>query len=308
MDNHISKNAFSEHLLEYRTVEKKRLLISFLITSLVMVLEVLGGLLTNSIALISDAGHMFTHSFAIAISLIAVYIARRPVCHHKTFGLFRAEILAAFINGLFLLLVVITLVYEAIMRIINPVDVMAAEMLVIAIIGLLVNTFSIFLLLGSRKSDLNLQGLFYHILGDTASSIGIVIAAVVIYFSRWTIIDPLVSLLISIIILIWAIGILRDSTRILLEMTPKGLTIDIIEDDIKQKFPDVKAIYNTHLWTVTSEMLVFSCHIRLSQLISTSQQDDLVSRVNNYLHTKYQIVESTIQVQFSEIDQYCEDE
>ena len=117
MDSHPSKNSFSEHLLEYRTVKKKRLLVSFLVTSLVMVLEVVGGLLTNSIALISDAGHMFTHSFAIAISLIAVYIARRPACHHKTFGLFRAEILAAFINGLFLLLVVITLVYEAIMRI-----------------------------------------------------------------------------------------------------------------------------------------------------------------------------------------------
>jgi cobalt-zinc-cadmium efflux system protein len=109
MDNHSSKNSFSEHLLEYRTVEKKRLLISFLVTSLVMVLEVVGGLLTNSIALISDAGHMFTHSFAIAISLIAVYIARKPVCHHKTFGLFRAEILAAFINGLFLLLMIKTL-------------------------------------------------------------------------------------------------------------------------------------------------------------------------------------------------------
>ena len=270
MESHISKNSFSEHLLEYRTVEKKLLLISFLVTSLVMVLEVVGGLLTNSIALISDAGHMFTHSFAIAISLIAIYIARKPVCHHKTFGLFRAEILAAFINGLFLLLVVITLIYEAIMRIISPVEIMAVEMLVIAIIGLLVNSFSIFLLQGSRKSDLNLQGLFYHILGDTASSIAIVIAAIVIFFSGWTIIDPLVSLFISIIIFIWAIGILRDSTRILLEMTPKGLTIDIIEEDIKQKFPNVKEIFNLILILIW-KMIFLLDHFFQEKLLNVFQ-------------------------------------
>ncbi len=307
MENNISKNLFSEHLLEYRSVEKKRLLVSLSITSLMMVLELVGGLLTNSIALISDAGHMFTHSFAIAISLIAIYIARKPVCHHKTFGLFRAEILAAFINGMFLLLVVMTLIYEAIIRLIHPVEILAEEMLVIAIIGLLVNFFSILLLQGSTKNDLNLQGLFYHILGDTASSIGIVIAALVIFFSGWTFIDPMVSLFISFIILIWAIGILRDSTRILLEMTPKGLTIDIIEEDIRREFPIVKKIYNTHLWTVTTDMLVFSCHMLLNQSISTIEQDNLVTRLNNYLHTKYLIIESTIQVQFNNNNQYCED-
>ena len=116
MDHHKTENPFSDHLFEYRSVEKKRLLLSLLITATVMIVEVIGGLVTNSIALISDAGHMFTHSFAIAVSLIAILIARKPPCHHRTFGLYRAEILAAFVNGLFLLLIVFTLIYEAILR------------------------------------------------------------------------------------------------------------------------------------------------------------------------------------------------
>jgi cobalt-zinc-cadmium efflux system protein len=128
----MSKNSFSQHLFQFRSVEKRKLLVSLFITSTVMVLEIIGGLITNSIALLSDAGHMFTHSFAIGISLLAILIARKPPCHHKTFGLFRAEVLAAFINGLFLLPIVGIMVYEAILRFINPEEVFGFYMFIIA--------------------------------------------------------------------------------------------------------------------------------------------------------------------------------
>ncbi|UCG04170.1 MAG: cation transporter [Candidatus Heimdallarchaeota archaeon] len=296
MDHHKTDNPFSDHLFEYRTVEKKRLLLSLLITATVMIVEVIGGLITNSIALISDAGHMFTHSFAIAVSLIAIIIARKPPCHHRTFGLYRAEILAAFVNGLFLLLIVITLIYEAILRIIHPLEILAFEMLVVALVGLGVNLLSIFILQGSIKKDLNIKGLFYHIIGDTASSIGIVFAAIVIYFTRWTFIDPLVSLFISLIIAIWAFGILKDSTRILLEMTPKGLNIEIVTKELRDQFPEIKNLYNVHFWTITPEMLVFSAHMKVNNPMSDKDHKQLMSGITKYLRTNYNIIESTIQL------------
>lgn len=297
MEYQKTENKFSDHLFEFRAVEKKRLLLSLLITSVVMIVEVIGGILTNSLALISDAGHMFTHSFAISISLVAIIIARKPPCHHRTFGLYRAEILAAFVNGLFLFLIVFILIFEAIMRIVHPVEILAFEMLVIALVGLGVNLTSIFILKGSIKKDLNIKGLFYHIIADTASSIGIIAAAVVIFYTGWTIIDPFVSLFISVIITIWAIGILKESTRILLEMTPKGLNIDIIRNNLKEKFIEIEELYNVHLWTITSDMLVFSAHMELENLsMSYTDQEKLISRINQYLYEKYNIIESTIQI------------
>lgn len=297
MENQKTRDTSSDHLFEYRAVDKKRLLLSLLITSFVMVIEVIGGLLTNSLALISDAGHMFTHSFAIGISLAAIIIVGKPSCHHRTYGLYRAEILAAFTNGLFLLLIVATLVYEAIMRIINPLDIHATEMLIIALIGLAVNLTSIAILQGSSRKDLNIRGLFYHIIGDTASSVGIVIAAIAIFFTGWTFIDPLVSLFISVIIAIWAVGLLRESARILLEMAPKGMNIDIITKELIKQFPEIENLFNTHLWTITSEYYVFTAHVKLKNpRISDIDQQEFVSRINQFLHEKFCIVESTIQM------------
>ncbi|MCK5300865.1 MAG: cation transporter, partial [Thermoplasmatales archaeon] len=190
----IEKNPFSEHLFEYRNVEKKKLSLSLLITTIVMFVEIIGFFTTNSIALLSDAGHMFTHSFAIAISLIAIIIAKKPPCHHRTFGLYRAEILAAFINGIFLLLVVILIIWEAIQRLIHPEEVLGFQMLFIALIGLFVNIISIGILHGSHKENMNIRGVFYHMIADAISSVGIIFAAIIILFTGWNLIDPLVSL------------------------------------------------------------------------------------------------------------------
>jgi cobalt-zinc-cadmium efflux system protein len=145
-------DSFAE-LFEYRNVAQKRLIISLSITLVVMILEIVGGILTGSIALLSDAGHMFTHSFAIAISLVAVFIARKPACHHRTFGLYRSEILAAFINGIMLLFVVGVILYEAIQRILNPGEIDSIQMLGIALIGLAVNVASILILRSGYRSS-----------------------------------------------------------------------------------------------------------------------------------------------------------
>lgn len=301
-----NKNTFSDHLFEYRSVEKEKLILSLSITSVVMIIELIGGLLTNSIALISDAGHMFTHSFAIGLSLIAIIIAKRPLCHHKTFGLYRAEILAAFTNGLFLLLVVGVIMYETIIRIIYPKEVFGLQMLIIAIVGLGVNLASIFILHGSHRSDLNIKSVFYHMIADAASSVGIVIAAVIIFYTGWNIIDPLVSFGISVIIIYWAWGVLKESTVILLEMAPTGLNIDIINDDLKNNFPEIKELFNVHLWTITAEMIVFSAHIKLHDTYELpTNQNKLLSKINEYLFKKYRIIESTIQIVSEDETEVC---
>ena len=291
------KNAFSEHLFEYRSIEKKKLTFSLTITLVVMVVELIGGFLTHSIALISDASHMFTHCFAIGISLVAIEIARKPPCHHRTFGLYRAEILAAFVNGLFLLLVVAAITYEAVARMIHPREVVSLSMLMIGIIGLVVNIASIIILHGSHREDLNVKSVFYHMTGDAISSVGIVIGAGIIYYTGWNIIDPLISLVISAIIIYWALGILRESTKILLEMAPTGLNSDTITADLKRRFPEIKKLYSAHLWTITANMLVFSAHIQFDDTVSNlHEQHEVISHINNYLAEQYHIIESTIQV------------
>ena len=307
MHEHGANNAFSEGLFDYRSVEKRKLILSLSITSIVMIVEVVGGFLTHSIALISDAGHMFTHCFALGISLAAIMIARKPLCHHRTFGLYRAEIVAAFVNGLFLLFVVAIIIYEAILRIIHPEEVLSLHMLMIAFVGLVVNLVSIGILHGSHKQDMNVRSVFYHMVADAASSVGIVIAAIVIFFTGWNIIDPLVSLGISAVIIYWAWGILKDSTIILLEMAPRGLNTDIISDDLKSHFPEIKELFNVHLWTITADMLVFSAHVVVDEKQgNVVNQDNLIERVNRYLSEQYRVIESTIQMTSGQVAEVCE--
>jgi cobalt-zinc-cadmium efflux system protein len=296
MTNETTKKAFSEHLFEYRHVEQKKLLLSLSITIIVMFLEILGGYFSNSMALLSDAGHMFTHAFALIISLAAIIIARKPPCHHRTFGLYRAEVLAAFVNGLILLGVVGIIVYEAVLRLLHPIKIFGLEMLLIALIGLVVNIVSIMILRGSYERNLNIRSVFYHMFADAISSVGIVLAALVIMYTNWTFLDPFVSIGISGIILFWAWGVLKDSTRILLETAPKGLDIDIISEDLKKNFSEIQKLHNVHLWSITPDMLVFSAHVQLDNSKIQQQSEDVISKINDYLLQKYNIIECTIQI------------
>jgi cobalt-zinc-cadmium efflux system protein len=240
---------------------------------------------------------MFTHCFALGISLAAIAIARRPPCHHRTFGLYRAEILAAFTNGLFLLLIVAFILYEAVDRILHPESVQSMSMLGIGLIGLIVNVISVYILHGSHKHDLNIRGVFFHMVADLVSSIGIVVGAFVIYLTGWNIIDPVISIGISILIVYWAWGVLRESGTILLEMAPRGLNINVISKDLKAKFPQIEVMNNAHVWTITSDMLVFSAHITFDESVKEcGDHDPLIAQINEYLTRKYNVIESTIQI------------
>lgn len=288
---------FKTRLFEFRAVARRKLVLSFMITAVVMMIELIGGILTNSIALISDAGHMFTHALAIVISLVAVIIARKPPCHHRTFGLYRAEILAAFINGIFLLLVVIAIIIESIHRILAPREVISASMLIVGLVGLAVNIVSMLILHGAHKHDLNIRGVFYHMAADAVSSVGIVIGAIIIHFTGFNILDPVISIGISALIAWWAWGVLRESGTILLEMAPTGLNVDALAKDLKEKFPEIKEMYNAHLWTISAGMHVFSTHITFDQTVKVcADHHKIIENMNRYLASEYNIIESTIQI------------
>ncbi len=296
MNQKSSKSVYFDHLFQFRSVEKRKLILSLIITLIVMILEIIGGLITNSIALVSDAGHMFTHAFAISISLFAIIISRKPPCHHKTFGLYRVEVLAAFINGLFLIPIVGFIIYEAILRFLHPQEIFGFYMLIVAFIGLGVNITSVIILQGSQNSSLNVKSVFYHMIADAASSIGIVIAGFIIMSTGLVILDPIVSIGISLVILYWAWGILRDSVRVLLEMAPKGMNIKNIAEELKISFPEIIELYDAHLWTIIPNILIYSAHIHLNNDVVKTNQEDLIANINKFLSKNYNIIESTIQI------------
>lgn len=294
-----------DHIFEYQSVKKRKLVLSLVITLVVMTLEIFGGILTNSIALISDAGHMFTHAFAILISFVAILLAGKPACHRRTFGYFRAEILAAFVNGLFLLVVAGIIIYEAILRLRDPVEVDSIPMLGIALIGLVTNVVSILILHGSHEHDVNIRGVFYHMMADAISSVGIVIAGVIIYYTDLNILDPLVSLGISALIIIWAHGVLKEASCILLEMAPKGKDAETISADLLKKIPEIEKMYDIHIWTINPGRVAFTAHIKLKDSNSTvEKQSAIISSINEQLEHDYGITGTTIQI--AAMDE-CED-
>ena len=307
MNANKKQDKLSESLFRFRLLEKKKLVLSLSITLLVMILELIGGILINSIALVSDAGHMFTHAFSIIIGLLAISISQKAPCHHKTFGSYRAEVLAAFINGLLLIIVAIVIVYESFLRILNPAEINGFTMLIIAFIGLSANVSSILILRGSQKSSINVKSVFYHMFADAAASIGIVfVAIIIIYNPKWTVLDPIISLVITVLILAWAIGILKDSGRILLEMAPKGYNVDIIEEALKKEFKEIEYVFNPHLWSIIPGMLVFSTHVKVVDgLTKLSEQGDFLEKVNAFLHKNFSIIESTIQISTNNKNSAC---
>ncbi len=285
---------YHQKISDFRFSEKKRLIISLSITFAFMAIEIVGGLLTGSIALISDAFHMFTHAFAIGLSLVAILIARKPPCHHRTFGLYRAEILAAFVNGLTLLPASGLIIYYSIRRFLNPSKILGFEMFIIALTGFFANLASILILKKNYRDNINIKSVFFHLIGDALSSIAVLFASIMIILKKWFIVDPIVSFGISILIVYWAFSVLKESGKILLEMAPKGLDIDKIGLELKENFPEIDEISSAHIWSITSDMLVFSAHITIKN--SNVNHDDLLKGINEYLQGKYPIVECTIQI------------
>lgn len=247
------------------------------VTAIMMIVEVIAGILTNSLALLGDAGHMLTHFVALGISFVAIIIATSKASDKRTFGLYRTEILAALLNGVFVLLISIYIFYEAYLRIKRPETIATTEMLIVAVAGLMVNLLAAVILLDASKEDINVKSAFVHLLGDTISSVGIIVAAVVIMFTGWYFLDPLVAVIISVIILYWGYQLIRDSVEILLESVPRGIDINSLKKCAMSHDQRIKDIHDIHVWQITSGMYAMTAHVVVKDMKLTKTMEILKS-------------------------------
>ena len=273
----------------YRPGVRGRLLASIVITGLMMVVELVGGLLSNSLALISDAGHMFTHFFALALSLSAIVVACRPSTDERTYGFYRAEILAAFINGLVLMGATLYIVYEAVMRLLTPKTISTTEMLWVALAGLVVNLVSAGLLWKVGRDDINVRSAFLHMIGDLLSSVAVVAGAIAIRYTGWTQIDPALSLLISVLIGIWSWRLLRDSANVLLEAAPRHLRGEDLAASLCDAFPELLNVHDVHVWEITTSMYTMTAHVAVAPQTPVSGLEELRERMLRFVGERFRI-------------------
>jgi cobalt-zinc-cadmium efflux system protein len=277
------------------STNQRRLLVALSITGLMTIVELAGGLISNSLALIGDAGHMFTDTLALGLSLFALNLAKRPASQTKTYGYYRAEILAALVNGTILVLVSAYIFYEAYHRFVEPPEVRGGLMLIVAAIGLAANVVGISVLRSAGSRNLNVKGAFLHMWSDTLSSLGVIAAGAIILLTGRTIADPIISIIIGLLILRGAGGLVWESINILLEAVPKHLDVSRINDAVR-KIKGVKDIHDVHLWAITSGMYAMSCHLLIEdQMVSNCTQ--IVEEVNKTLSQGFGISHSTVQLE-----------
>ena len=247
------------------------------VTAAFMVVEIVGGLLANSLALLADAGHMFTDAGALSLALFAAWFARRPAPPEKTYGFLRAEILAALVNGGVLLVLAFLIVRDAIGRFADPPEVEPRIMMGIAAVGLAVNVFGAVMLHRGHEESLNVRGAYFHVLGDLLGSVGALTAGAIILATNWYLADPIISIGIALLILIGAWRLLRESTDVLLEAKPHHISLDEVDRQITT-VPGVDGVHDLHVWTLTSGVVAMSGHAIVcdpeenQQVLETVQQ------------------------------------
>lgn len=257
-----------------------------------MAAEIVGGLLTHSLALVSDGIHMFTHAFALAISWGAIVLASRPANLEKTFGYYRLEVVAAFTNGLTILASAIWIVIEGIGRLLAPEPVNIGTTLVIAVVGLVINLITGAILMRGDQGNMNIRSAFLHMLTDTLSSVAIIIGLVAIRYTGWEWIDPLLALLVAIIILRWSWSLLRDSLHVLMEGSP--IDVAALRAYVLERFPDVLDVHDVHIWQIAQRFNCLTAHVRIRPE-AVVDYASLVSRINDSLRDKFDIGHTNLQ-------------
>lgn len=271
----------------------KKLFISIALTALIFIAEFGGGLWTGSLALLSDSAHVFMDAFALGLSYLAIRVATFPVNDRHTYGYHRMQVLAALANGATLLFISFEILKEAIIRFQNPEPVVAGPMLAIAVIGLVVNIIVALVLREHDHEDLNTRAAFLHVLGDALASVGVIGAGIAIYFTGQLWIDPLVSVLISVLILVSSGRLLKETVHILAEGMPEGMTASSVAETIKA-VSGVAEVHDLHIWTVSPGYVALSAHVILEDQ-TLSQTERIMGELKSNLDAQYEIEHTTIQ-------------
>ena len=282
---------------------RRSLRLAFFLTVIILVAELVGGLLANSLALLSDAGHVITDIFALGLAWFATAQAERPANARKTFGYHRIGILAALVNAVTLIVIALAILLEAVQRFQHPEPVLPLVMFLSAGIGIAVNLFIGF---GLRKegNNLNVRAAMLHVFGDIGASAGVIVAGIIILMTGWTIADPLLSVGIAVLIAIGAWRILRETSDILMEAAPKGLSMPDLVKDMKS-IEGIQDVHDLHVWSITNNMYALSCHALIANL-PPSESSSILDSLNTMLNEKYQIGHATIQFECDpHQERYC---
>jgi cobalt-zinc-cadmium efflux system protein len=288
-----------------RAREKRALYMSLGLAFAIMILEVVGGLLTNSLALLSDAGHMLTDASAMLLSILACSFATRPKDKHRTYGFHRLEILAALANGLILVGLAVTIFYQAYERFLDPPVVDALPMIGWAAVGLVANCVAIYFLAKSRES-LNTHSAFLHVLFDTISSVFVIGGGVAMYFTGWFLLDPILSCVLGLLIIYSSVRLGWEATHILLEGVPKGIDVEKVRHAMEE-VPGVCAVHDLHIWSITSGMSALSAHVVVRR-DALGDTDSILAAVNRHLRLHFPIEHSTLQIEsehYEHVESIC---
>ena len=272
---------------------------ALIITASVLVIELIGGIYSNSLALLADAGHMLTDVGALSLSFFAIWFASKPATPRKTYGFYRVEILAALLNGVFLVLISLYIFYEAYQRLLVPQSVQADLMLVVASGGLLANLASAYILFQRQSESLNVRGAFYHVLGDTLASIGAITASLAIIFFGWNWADTAISGMVAVLILSSSWFLIREAVDVLLEGTPSHINVATLKGQLLSAY-GVTSVHDLHVWTLTSGVVAMSCHVVVDE--DGAVQSDILGGVKKIAHEGFQIDHTTIQVEHGGLD------
>jgi len=284
----------------------RRMALSLVITLLFVFVEIAAGLFSNSLALLTDAAHNFTDVLALALAWWALRLTIQPASHQKTYGYHRAGILAALINSTTLVLIALGIFYEAYQRFIDPPEVQADILIGVGLVAVIINVVTALLVRRGAESDLNIRAAFLHLMGDVVSTIGAVIAGVIIRFTDWNWLDPLVSVLIGILIVWSAWSILREAIDILMESTPTDIDMEAMITDIIS-VEGVRGVHDLHVWSITRNMRTLSAHLVTDDLV-ISTGASIQRHVNEVLYHKYNVNHATLQLECDECmsnTQYC---
>lgn len=299
-DGHRHSHGHHGHHHHYDAAgNRSGLIIALSITAGILILEFVGGLLTNSLALLSDSGHMLSDVTALALSLLAARFATRPASPSKTYGYHRFEILAALLNAVALFVVAGFIAWEAVGRMFEPPEVSSLPMMAIAAVGLLANLASAWALMskGDVKNNVNLRSAYLHVLSDALGSIGAIVAGLVIYAFGWTIADPIISVVVAVLILRSAWGVIKNTLHVLMEGAPGSID----HQQVKQALANLDGVldvHDLHIWTITSGMDSISCHLRIDDLADGQR---LLQQALRLLEERFGVLHATVQIEDSRV-------
>ena len=272
---------------------KRSLAIVFCLTSFYLIVEVVGGLWTGSLALLADAGHMLTDVAGVGLALLAIRFAEKPASPERTYGYYRVEILAALTNAVVLILISLYILYEAFQRFKNPPDVESAAMLGVASVGLIINIIGIYILRAGSKESLNMKGAYFEVLSDMLTSIGVIAAGLIMLTTGWYYADPIISAGIGLFILPRTWALLKDAIAVLLEGTPSDINIAELRARLSQ-IAGVAEIHDLHVWSLTSGVNALSVH---AVLADGAEHDEVLQRVHDSCTSEFKIAHVTAQTE-----------